>query len=250
MKIIPAIDVRCGEFVVFIPNEDIKEKFQYHSPSEIAEYWKAKGADTIYVTDYDGLFKGVPQNLEVVEEITRATGASVIYSGGICTAYDLEKAVRAGAEEIVINISNIRSKLVSDDLFVKYRDRIIVGIDIKDSELAVEGFNNPIHLDLEGKLQELYSLGLRKVIVTDISKKEPRDRTYYKSVIKMSDRIGYRVIVAGGITSVLDIEYLRAASEKEFEAVVLGRALYMGKIKYQKEVDFNLLSQQNFIQKE
>jgi hypothetical protein len=25
MKIIPAVDVRCGEFVVFVPNQDIKE---------------------------------------------------------------------------------------------------------------------------------------------------------------------------------------------------------------------------------
>lgn len=241
MKIIPAIDIRCGEFVVFIPNEDIKEKFRYDTPAEIAEYWQKKGAEDIYVTDYDALFKSIPQNLNVVEEIVEKTRALVTYSGGICTAFDLQKAVDAGAKKIVINISNIREKLTSDEIFQKYKDRIIVGIDIKDGELAVEGFNNPIHLDIKEKLNQLFSMGLRKVIITDISKKEPKNKTFLKSVIKMVDKIGYSIIIAGGIYSFLDIEYLRAASERDFEAAVIGRALYMGKIKYQKEADLTLL---------
>ncbi len=112
---------------------------------------------------------------------------------------------------------------------------------MKDGQYAVEGFNNPIHINAEEKLTELYELGLKRVIITDITKTEPKNKSYLKGSIKLADRIGYKIIVAGGITSMLDVEFLSTASEKDFEAVVIGRALYMGSIKYRKSEEFTLL---------
>lgn len=241
MKIIPAVDVRCGEFVVFVPNQDIKEKFRDHDPVEIAEYWFSKGAEDIYFTDYDGLFKSSPQNLEVLKDIKKSVKCSIYYSGGVSSAYDLKKAFDAGADYIVINISNFRKNLTSDPLFLENVDKIIAGIDLKDGQYAVEGFNNPIHINAEEKLKELYELGLKRVIITDITKTEPKNKSYLKGSIKLADRIGYKIIVAGGITSMLDVEFLSTASENDFEAVVIGRALYMGSIKYRKSEEFTLL---------
>ncbi len=241
MKIIPAVDVRCGEFVVFVPNQDIKEKFRDHDPVEVTKYWINKGAEEIYFTDYDGLFKSSPQNLEVLKEIKEEVKCSIYYSGGVSTPYDLNRALEAGANYVVINISNFRKSLINDPLFHANLNKIIIGIDLKNGEFAVEGFNNPIHINSEEKLQELYDLGLRMAIVTDITKKEPKDKSLLKGAIKLADRIGYKIIVAGGISSLLDVEFLSSASNEEFEAVVIGRALYMGHIKYRKSDEFILL---------
>ncbi len=241
MKIIPAIDIRCGEFVVFVPNQDIKKKFRGHSPVEIAEYWLSKGAEDLYFTDYDGLFKSYPQNLEVLKDIKKEVKCSIYYSGGVATPYDLERTLEAGADYIVINISNFRKNLINDPLFKSNIKKIIIGIDLKNGEYAVEGFNNLISINAEEKLTELYEIGLRQVIVTDITKTEPKNKAYLKSTIKLADQIGYKIILAGGISTLLDVEFLSTASTNEFEAVVIGRSLYMGKIKYKKSDELTLL---------
>lgn len=241
MKIIPAVDVRCGEFVVFVPNQDIKEKFRDHDPVGVTRHWKSKGAEEIYFTDYDGLFKSSPQNLEVLKEIKNEVNCIIYYSGGVSSAYDLKRALDAGADYIVINISNFRKSFTKDPLFLENTHKIIAGIDLKDGEYAVEGFNNPIHINAEEKLQELFKIGINKVIITDITKKEPKNKSLLKGAIKLADQIGYNIIVAGGITSLLDVEFLSSASEKEFDAVVIGRALYMGLIKYRNSDEFILL---------
>jgi len=241
MKIIPAVDVRCGEFVVFVPNQSIKEKFRDHDPVEIAEYWSSKGAEDIFFTDYDGLFKSSPQNLEVLKKIKKEVKCSIYYSGGVSSPYDLKIALESGADYIVINISNFRRDLLNDPLFSSNLDKIIVGIDLKEGEYAVEGFNNPININAEEKLIELFEAGLKRVIVTDITKTEPKNKAYLKSTIKLADQLGYKIIVAGGISSLLDVEFLSSSAEKDFEAVVIGKALYMGHIKYRKSDEFTLL---------
>lgn len=241
MKIIPAIDIRCGEFVVFVPNQEIKKKFRNYTPVEVAKYWVSKGAEDIYFTDYDGLFKGYPQNLEVLKDIKKEVKCSVYYSGGVSTPYDLERTLAAGADYIIINISNLRKILVNDPLFKSNIKKIIIGIDLKNGEYAVEGFNNLININAEEKLTELYKSGLDKVIITDITKTEPKNKAYLKSEIKLADQIGYNIIIAGGVTSLLDVEFLSTSSNNEFDAVVIGRALYMGKIKYKNADELILL---------
>lgn len=241
MKIIPAVDIRCGEFVVFVPNYEIKKKFKNHNPLEIVDYWMSKGAEDIFFTDYDGLFKSSPQNLGVLKDIKKGAKCSVYYSGGVSTPKDLKRTLDAGADFIVINISNFRKSLMNDPLLKANRDKIIVGIDLKDGEYAVEGFNNLINIDAEKKLIELYELGLSQVIVTDITKTEPQNKAFLKGTIKLADEIGYKIIIAGGIASFSDVQFLSSASSKEFEAIIIGRALYMGKIKYKKADELTLL---------
>lgn len=234
MKIIPAIDIRCGEFVVFVPNQEIKEKFQHHSPLEIALYWEAMGAEELYITDYDGLFKSSPQNLDAVREIKEKTGCKLYYSAGVSNGYDMGRAVEAGADFIIMNVSNIRNNLNQDPVFQAHQDKVVVGIDVKDSQLAVEGFNNPVNVDLPRKLELLRSWGLSRILVTDISKKGKGDKTFLKEVIALADSLGFSLMIAGGISSKEDIAGLSEAAGQPFVAAVMGRALYTGKIQYTK----------------
>ncbi len=237
MKLIPAIDVRCGDFVVFVPNQEIKEKFKKYTPVEVAKYWKDKGAENVYITDYDGLFKGSPQNLDVLADIKANVNATIYYSAGITTVFDLEQSLKTGADYVIVNVANLQKKMMTNSLIQHYIDQVVVGIDIMDGTLAIEGFNNPISINLEERLNKLYEIGLRRVLITDITKKGSNDKTYYKSVISLADKIGFSIILAGGIQSTQDLEEVRAASSKDFEAVVVGRGLYTGKMKYSKNID-------------
>lgn len=237
MNIIPAVDIRCGEFVQFLPNQEIHETFRYFTPVEIAKHWKSKGADKLHITDYDGLFKGQPENLDIVREIKGNVDIEIQYSGGVSSIFSADRVFESGADEFIINVIN-----VSDDSFVekvceKYNKRIILGIDIKDGNLVIEGWNNPIEIDFLKKIKILKRYGVEKVLLNIISRKETFREESLQRAIDIYDNTGMKVVLSGGISSLDDLKKIKGIASEKIESLIVGKALYLKKFSLKEAND-------------
>ena len=120
------------------------------------------------------------------------------------------------------------------DLFASWmvsygREKITLGADSLNGYIAIKGWIKKTQIDLFEHIDYFYSRGLKYVKTTDISKdgvmEGPSFELYQKIIDKFTD---IQVLASGGVRNIDDIDQL---NDMGVFAVIVGKALYEGKIK-------------------
>ena len=104
-------------------------------------------------------------------------------------------------------------------------DRVIVGVDARQGWVATHGWAETTQLQALEFCKVLADVGVVRVLFTDID----RDGTLGGPNVERTRQLAgiIRVIASGGVSSQ---EHLRQLSETGAEAVVIGTALYDGRL--------------------
>jgi len=227
MIIIPAIDIRGGRCVRLRQGDFARETVFAADPAAAARRWAEAGAAMLHVVDLDGAKDGQPANLAAVRAIAAAVDVPVQMGGGLRTAAAAEAAFAAGVARVVLGTAAIASPELVGALAVKYPERVLIGIDVRDGKVAVAGWQTATKRDGAALVREMQSLGVNEFIYTDIR----RDGMLGGPDLAGLRRLlatGPKVIASGGIASLADIEQLQALAEPGLTGAIVGRALYDG----------------------
>ena len=229
IELIPAIDIIDGQ-CVRLTKGDYDQKTVYRdSPAEVAKEFEQLGFKRLHVVDLDGAKSKHIVNDSVLRRITTETNLTVDFGGGIKTDEDIEKAFEAGAAMVTVGSITV----TQPDLFIgwlnKYgAERMILGADVRNGKISINGWKEDSAEDLLPFLQKYIEAGVKNVLCTEISK----DGTLqgpaielYKEVMKEYPQL--HLIASGGVSSKDDIEALDRAG---IPAVVFGKAIYEGRI--------------------
>ena len=229
IELIPAIDIIDGQ-CVRLTKGDYDQKTVYRdSPAEVAKEFEQLGFKRLHVVDLDGAKSKHIVNDAVLRSITTETRLTVDFGGGIKTDEDIEKAFEAGAAMVTVGSIAV----TQPDLFLgwlrKYgADRMILGADVRNGKISINGWKEDSTEDLLPFLRKYIDAGVKTVLCTEISK----DGTLagpaielYKQVMEAYPQL--HLIASGGVSSKEDIEALDRAG---IPAVVFGKAIYEGKI--------------------
>ena len=229
IELIPAIDIIDGQ-CVRLTKGDYDQKTVYRdSPAEVAKEFEQLGFKRLHVVDLDGAKSKHIVNDSVLRRITTETNLTVDFGGGIKTDEDIEKAFEAGAAMVTVGSIAV----TQPDLFIgwlnKYgAERMILGADVRNGKISINGWKEDSAEDLLPFLQKYIEAGVMNVLCTEISK----DGTLqgpaielYKEVMKEYPQL--HLIASGGVSSKDDIEALDRAG---IPAVVFGKAIYEGRI--------------------
>ena len=226
---IPAIDIIDGK-CVRLTKGDYAQKTVYHeSPVEVAKEFEQLGAQRLHVVDLDGAKSKHIVNERVLREITTQTRLVVDFGGGIKTDEDMEKAFDNGAAMVTIgSVAVTEPERFTHWLEAFGAQRIILGADVRQGKISINGWKEDSEQDLLPFLQYYIEKGVVNVLCTEISK----DGTLagpaialYREVMRVYPHL--HLIASGGVSSYEDIEALEAAG---IPAVVFGKAIYEGKI--------------------
>ena len=226
---IPAIDIIDGK-CVRLTKGDYAQKTVYHeSPVEVAKEFEQLGAQRLHVVDLDGAKSKHIVNERVLREITTQTRLVVDFGGGIKTDEDMEKAFDNGAAMVTIgSVAVTEPERFTHWLETFGAQRIILGADVRQGKISINGWKEDSEQDLLPFLQYYIEKGVVNVLCTEISK----DGTLagpaialYREVMRAYPQL--HLIASGGVSSCEDIEALEAAG---IPAVVFGKAIYEGKI--------------------
>ena len=228
IQLIPAIDLIDGR-CVRLSQGDYDTKKEYGDPVEMALRMEDMGVRRLHLVDLDGAKSRHVVNDRVLRDICRRTSLTVDFGGGIKTEDDLEKVFDAGAA-----MATAGSIAVTDPDSVglwieKYgAERIVLGADVRDSKISINGWKEDSALELMPFLKGYRKQGLQHVLCTDISKDgmlQGPNTALYKSI--MAQWPDCRLIASGGVSSKEDI---RALDDAGIPAVVFGKAIYEGRI--------------------
>lgn len=237
IELIPAIDIIDGN-CVRLTKGDYEQKTVYgDSPVDIAKKMEAIGFKRLHVVDLDGAKSRHIVNTAALQSITTATSLTVDFGGGIKTDHDIETAFRNGASMVTIGSIAATNPELLDTWIERYgADRIILGADVRDGRISINGWKEDSELELLHFLDRYVKRGIRNVLCTDIS----RDGTLtgpaiplYKDIMKAFPEL--HLIASGGVSCMEDIEKL---DEAGIPAVVFGKAIYEGRIDLKKLWDW------------
>ena len=229
INVIPAIDLIDGK-CVRLTKGDYNQKKQYDaSPVDMALRYQDIGIRRLHVVDLDGAKSRSPKNLRVLEQIATRTSLDIEWGGGIKSDEALRDAFNAGAGHLIIG-----SVAVSNpDLFARWLgehggDRLILGADIHDGRVAINGWLEESEHTIEVLIERFVPHGLSEVICTDIAKDGMLQGPTFDLYARLQAAYPEQdIIVSGGISSMGDIYRL---DEMCLRHVIVGKAIYEGRI--------------------
>ncbi|HOX09740.1 MAG TPA: 1-(5-phosphoribosyl)-5-[(5-phosphoribosylamino)methylideneamino]imidazole-4-carboxamide isomerase [Candidatus Omnitrophota bacterium] len=230
MIVIPAVDIRGGNVVRLFRGDFSKETVYSSDPVKTSLWWQSEGAKRLHVVDLDGALEGKLKNLDWIRKITASLDIPIEAGGGIRTEADLQTVIRAGASYAILG-----TKACEDEEFLKravdkYREKIIVSLDVKDGYLQTKGWVNPTEIKAIDFAQRIRMFGVQTVEYTDISRDGTLQGPGFGNILKFLGEVKIDMIVSGGISTLADLRILRDYNRKEVVGVIVGRALYDKKI--------------------
>jgi phosphoribosylformimino-5-aminoimidazole carboxamide ribotide isomerase len=228
IEIIPAIDIIEGK-CVRLTQGDYAQKKEYGDPLEMAKQFEDHGINRLHLVDLDGAREKRVVNHRILEKIAGTTSLVIDAGGGLRSNEDLHIVFESGASMITGGSIAVKDpELFLGWLKLYGPDRIILGADFRDGKVAVSGWDEETVLDLMVFVDDYRSLGIKKVICTDIAKdgmlEGPSIETYEE--LKAKDKQLF-LIASGGISRMEEIELL---DEAGIDGVITGKAIYEGRI--------------------
>ena len=228
IELIPAIDIINGQ-CVRLTKGDYAQKTVYGSPLEMARQFEQTGYRRLHVVDLDGAKSKHVVNTSVLRSITTETRLTVDFGGGIKTDDDLKAAFDNGAQMVTVgSIAVTQPELFMSWLERYGADRMILGADVRNGKISINGWKEDSTEDLLPFLKKYVDAGVKNVLCTEISK----DGTLQGPALGLYQDImnaypTLHLIASGGVSSIDDIRALDAAG---IPAVVFGKAIYEGRI--------------------
>ncbi len=229
MLIIPALDLKDGQCVRLTQGNMHQATVYSNNPAEMARKWQDQGAHLLHVVDLNGAFEGEPKNLGHVEAIVNAVSIPVQVGGGIRSLDTVRMYLGAGAKRVVMGTTALTNRQLVEEILEVFPERVVVAIDAKNGLVATDGWKTVTGVTAREAIISLAGLALAAVIYTDIAKDGMMAGPNLLSLKLIVDASPVPIIASGGITSLADIAAIKALGPK-VEGIILGKALYEGKI--------------------
>ena len=229
IELIPAIDIIDGKSVRLTKGDYDQKKIYSESPAEVARRFEELGFERLHVVDLDGAKSHHIVNTQVLTDIAQATNLTIDFGGGLKTDADIETAFNSGAHMVTVGSIAVSNPQLFASWLKRYgTERIILGADVRDGKVAINGWKEESATDLFTFLDHYVEMGVTKVLCTDISK----DGTLAGPAFELYEKIlenfpNINLIASGGVSCKEDLKRLNAAN---VPSAILGKAIYEGKI--------------------
>lgn len=232
IEIYAAVDILDGKCVRLTRGE-ASQATVYGDPLEMAQLWSSQGCDWLHVVDLDGAFEGKPVNAGAIREIVGAANVPVQVGGGLRDPSAWSWALGTGCKRVVVGSAALSDPESVVEATQKYPGRLALGLDVRGSEVATEGWVRSSGATPEEVIERLSDARFGAVVVTDVSRDGIRAGANIALVEKILAISPWPVVASGGISSPEDLEALRSLELRHprgesLVGVVIGRALYEG----------------------
>lgn len=234
MVIFPAIDLRRGRCVRLRQGDPSAETVFGDDPVAVAAHWVGLGAQWLHVVNLDGALGDQgpdAANLRCLAQIRRTVGVPIQFGGGLRTLEDVAWALDLGVDRAVLGTAAMQHPdLVAEALRRFGPERIVVGLDARDGRVATHGWQMSSGQDVLAAAQGFRGLGVVFALFTDIARDGLLTGLNVEATADLARRSGLRVIASGGVRDLDDIRRLLDVADAGIEGVVVGQALYTGRL--------------------
>lgn len=236
-QIIPAIDIIGGQCVRLTQGDYGQKTIYNDDPLEVAKAFEDAGIQRLHLVDLDGAKEKKIVNIRVLERIANGTHLHIDFGGGVQSDEMIDLAFSAGARQITAGSIAVKNPDLVVSWFNKYgADRIILGADARNEQIAVSGWQENSELSIYDFLKDFVQKGAKYVISTDVAKDgllQGPSFNLYQNIQAQNPSL--HIIASGGVSNLADLEQLR---DMNLFGVIVGKAFYEGKITMKQLAQF------------
>ncbi|SHF41382.1 1-(5-phosphoribosyl)-5-[(5-phosphoribosylamino)methylideneamino]imidazole-4-carboxamide isomerase [Flavisolibacter ginsengisoli] len=229
MEIIPAIDIIDGKCVRLTHGDFNQKKIYNENPLEVAKEFEDAGIRRLHLVDLDGAKAGVVKNWKVLESIAGKTSLVIDFGGGVKTEKDVRIVLDSGAVFVTVGSIAVKDEpLFSSWLSAIGAEKFLLGADVKDEKITVSGWLEQTDIWIYDFIESYQAKGITRIFCTDVSKDgamEGPSLVLYKNIVERFPKLHF--IASGGVSNMDDVY---ALEETECSGVIIGKAIYEGKI--------------------
>ncbi len=206
IRIIPCLDVKDGRVVKGINFVDLVDA---GDPVEAAAAYDAAGADELCFLDITASHENRDTIFDIVERTAERCFMPLTVGGGVRTADDIRKLLKAGADKVSINTAAVtRREFVREGAEKFGAQCIVVAIDAKKVskpgeadrwEIFTHGGRNKTGLDAIDYAREVVALGAGEILLTSMDRDGTKAGFDLGITRAIADAVPVPVIASGGV---------------------------------------------------
>jgi cyclase len=216
-RLIVCLDVKGGRVVKGVQFESLRD---VGDPVELAARYEVAGADEIVYLDISASAEERATLLDLARRTAERLFIPLTIGGGIRSADDVARALRAGADKVGLNTAAVETPNVLTECADRFGAQCVVAsIDAKrDGEMwrvYTRGGRSPTLLDAIQWAQECVRRGAGELLVTSIDRDGARTGYDLDLTAAIADAVDVPVIASGGAGSATHV----------CDAIIYGRAV-------------------------
>jgi phosphoribosylformimino-5-aminoimidazole carboxamide ribotide isomerase len=182
------------------------------------------------VVDLDGAFAGKPVNRDAVLAILSASRVPVQLGGGIRDMAGIEAWLLAGVTRVILGSAAVKDPDLVRQAARAWPGRVVVGIDARHGMVATDGWAEASTLTALEVARRFEQDGVAAIVYTEISRDGMLGGVDAEATIALARAVAIPVIASGGIGAPAHLRALIRQAGGILEGVILGRALYDGRV--------------------
>lgn len=237
MIIIPAVDIKNGKCVRLLQGRMDDETVYSDDPQAMASKWAQLGAHLIHVIDLDGAFAKSPQNLGSIRKILKSVNVPIQLGGGIRNEETVHMYLEMGVKRVIIGTAAIKKPAFVKKVCKTYPGQIAVGIDAINGKVAIDGWAQTTCIEAMELAKEFEDCGVAVINFTDIHRDGMQTGPNLDATLRLAEALSIPVVASGGVSSIEDIKNLLPLETAGVVGVIIGKALYSGKLDLKEALD-------------
>jgi phosphoribosylformimino-5-aminoimidazole carboxamide ribotide isomerase len=231
MKIIASIDLMNGNVVRLVRGDPANKIVYSDNPIETARKWEAMGADILHVVDLNATLRTGINNNEIIFKIIDAVKIPVQVAGGIRSVHAIKEMLNKNAAKVVLGTMAYKEPDSIRQIAKKKAEKLVISIDQNNGRVMIDGWREASGYGIVDAINLFMAMGIREFLLTSIDRDGTLSGPDVTILSLASSFANSRIIASGGVSSLEDIIRVKSAG---CYAVILGKALYDGKVSIEK----------------
>ncbi len=236
MIVIPAVDLKEGRCVRLSQGRMDQESVYSEDPLQIARHWESKGAERLHVIDLNGAVSGKPVHRSLIEKIARSIHVPMEVGGGIRDLETIESYLTSGVRWVILGTAAFSNSDLLKEACRRFPGKIILGVDARGGKVAIQGWNETVSVTAVDLVKRCEGENVSAVIFTDIERDGMGTGVNWEATRALARSTSIPVIASGGVSKIEDIEQLMRVEPDGVTGVIIGRALYTGRLDLEEAI--------------
>jgi len=231
MRVIPAVDIMDGNVVRLVKGNPTDKVIYGNNPVETATKWERAGADMLHIVDLDATLRTGRNNTETISRILETVRIPVQVAGGIRSISDVKEMFRKNAAKVVLGTMAYKNPDSVRQLAKKSQNKIVISLDQNNGMVMVDGWRETTGSGVVDSIIFFINMGIKEFLLTSVDRDgmlNGPDIAMLSSAVSFTSA---NIIASGGISSIEDAIKVRSIG---CSAVILGKALYEGKLSVER----------------
>ncbi|MER5944591.1 imidazole glycerol phosphate synthase subunit HisF [Streptomyces sp. NPDC001904] len=231
VRVIPCLDVDNGRVVKGVNFQNLRDA---GDPVEMAKVYDAEGADELTFLDITASSGNRETTYDVVRRTAEQVFIPLTVGGGVRTAEDVDRLLRAGADKVGVNTAAIaRPELIREIAERFGRQVLVLSVDARRTEsgsfeVTTHGGRRSAGIDAVEWAHQAAELGAGEILLNSMDADGTKDGYDLEMISAVRKHVSVPVIASGGAGR---LDHFAPAVEAGADAVLAASVFHFGDLR-------------------